>query len=85
MGPDTFWHNVFLLHIIVSLSPLTQISGTSYSTESEQAFLLSRYDQLKAVAAVLTPAHERLLKAIDTRNLSDFVYVIMLVIQSVEA
>ena len=56
-------------------SPSPQISGTSYSTESEQAWLLSRYDQLKAVAAVLTPAHERLLKAIDTRNLSDFVYV----------
>ena len=56
-----------------NLCVFSQESQTSYSSESEQDWLLSRHHQLKAVAAVLTPAHERLLQAIETRNISDFV------------
>ena len=50
-----------------------QESGICSSPDSERAWMLQCYSQLGKVAALLTPAYERLLKAIDTRNLSDFV------------
>ena len=59
---------------LLTLPPLTlpQESNTSYSKEVEQLWLGRRYDQLREVSAVLTPAHERMLKAIDTHNMADF-------------
>ena len=64
-------HVLFIVDILIIKT--AQESGTCYSTDSDRVWLLRRYDQLKAVSAVLTPAHERLMKSIDARNLSDFV------------
>lgn len=48
-------------------------SAPSSSVEGELTLLRLRYDRLKAISRLLTSVPERLLKAMETRNLSDFI------------
>ena len=51
-----------------------QESGSSFSLEMEKVWLNTREAQLKETLQVLTSGPDRLLKAIQTRNHSDFMY-----------
>ena len=51
----------------------SQESGTSCSFESKRVWLRSRHDNLSAVVSHLSPGPEKLLKAMETRNLVEFV------------
>jgi len=61
------------MHTLVPASMTRQESATSFSIESERTWLYGRYDNLKAVASHLTPGPEKLLKAMETRDLSKFI------------
>lgn len=54
---------------------LFQESGSSFSPEDERAWLKNRHDKLKKTLRVLTSGPDRMLKCIETKNHSEFVYV----------
>lgn len=54
---------------------LFQESGSSFSPEAERAWLKNRHDKLKKTLRVLTSGPDRMLKCIETKNHSEFVYV----------
>ena len=70
-------HFLLLLLLPPSLSLFllcpSQESGTSCSFESKRVWLRSRHDNLSAVVSHLSPGPEKLLKAMETRNLVEFV------------
>ena len=66
---------LLLLPLPLSLFLLcpSQESGTSCSFERKRMWLRSRHDNLSAVVSHLSPGPEKLLKAMETRNLVEFV------------
>ena len=76
--PPSFIHQYAVTHPhilplhLLSLPYPSQESGTSCSVESERVWLRSRHDNLSAVVSHLTPGPEKLLKAMETRNLAEF-------------
>ena len=61
------------MYVCICFIVRTQESASSCSDETVKLSLSTRYEKLNAVSQLLTPAAERLLKAVETRNLEEFV------------
>ena len=60
------------MHTLLPASMIRQESTSSCSVESELLWLRARYEKLKAVSELLTSGPDKLLRALETRNLTEF-------------